>query len=185
MIRQLVYPEIILPSIWQGQIFSFLRLSWPEGFYDYSPSPPGLTHSANHPCHFILADRSCLISHAQVVWKYLKHEGQVFRAYGLAGVFTRPKYRSHGYGHQIVQAATAYICRSEADVALLWCEPALKKFYARSGWLAQEKAVTLVGPPDAPHRYPLLLLMLFVSPHGQAHQPAFAAAPIYFGREAW
>jgi GNAT superfamily N-acetyltransferase len=185
MIRQLVYPEAALPVIWQGQVFSFLQLTWPEGFYDDPQPHPWLTHPANHPLHFILADCSHLMSHAQVEWKYLAHAGQEYQAYGLGGVFTRPDYRGRGYGRQLVEAATAYIRQSEADVAMLWCEPSLKGFYTRLGWSALEQAITLIGPPELPRRYPLLLMMMFLSAHGRAGQAAFATLPIYFGAEAW
>jgi hypothetical protein len=130
-------------------------------------------------------DDSLLISHAAVVWKYLEHAGESYKTYGLSGVFTHPCFRERGYARQIVETGTAYIKCSDADIAMLWCAPSLKGFYARSGWIGLEKSRTLIGPKQAPIVYHLLLMMLFISEKGKDSQPAFESEPIYFGLEAW
>jgi predicted N-acetyltransferase YhbS len=185
MMRQLICPTTELPPTLQDQILTFLRLTWPKGFFEGKPTPDWLAHQENHPLHFVLVDDGLLLSHAVVVWKYLEHAGETYKAYGLAGVFTHPTFREQGYGKQIVEAGTAYIKRSDADIGMLWCAPSLKNFYARSGWIGLEKSRTLIGPKEAPDVYHLLLMMLFISEKGKHSQPAFESEPIYFGLEAW
>lgn len=185
MMRQLISPTKELPAILQCQILSFLRMTWPEGFITEAQRHEWVSHQENHPLHFVLVEDSFLISHAEVVWKYLEHAGVIYKAYGLSGVFTIPAFRGRGYGHQIVEAGTAYIKTSDADIGLLWCAPSLNRFYARSGWVGMEKSTTLAGPQEAPNVYHLLLMMLFLSQKGKRSQPSFESDPIYFGLEAW
>lgn len=185
MMRQLIFPAAELPPTLQDQILTFLRLTWPEGFVEDDQGRDWLSHQENHPIHLVLVDDSCLISHAEVVWKYLEHAGATFKAYGLAGVFTHPACREQGYGRQIVEAGTAYIKTSDADIGMLWCAPSLKRFYARSGWVSMEKSETLIGPKEAPIIYRLLLMMLFLSQKGQHGKASFENEPIYFGLKAW
>lgn len=185
MVRQLIYPitELSLPL--KCQILSFLRMTWPEGSFSQNQMREWVSHQENHPLHIILVDDGFLISHAQVVWKYLTHAGATYKAYGLAGVFTQPAWRERGYGRQVVNAGTAYIKSSDADIGMLWCAPCLKGFYAASGWLGMEHSKTLIGSPEAPLVYDLLLMILFLSPKGQTGRSSFENEPIYFGADAW
>jgi GNAT superfamily N-acetyltransferase len=185
MMRQLIYPTPELPPTLRDQIVSFLRLTWPKGFFEGNSTPDLLARQENHPLHFLLVDDSLLLSHAAVVWKYLEHTGEAYKTCGLSGVFTHPSFREQGYGRQMVEAGTAYIKHSDADIGLLWCAPSLKGFYARSGWVGLEKSRTLIGPKEAPIVYHLLLMMLFISKKGQRSQPSFESEPIYFGLETW
>ncbi|GIK37696.1 MAG: hypothetical protein BroJett011_15290 [Chloroflexota bacterium] len=185
MMRQLIYPTKELPDVLQCQILSFLRMTWPEGFITEAQRYEWISHQENHPLHFVFLDDSFLISHVEVVWKYLEHAGVIYKAYGLSGVFTIPDFRGQGYGHQLVEAGTAYIKASDADIGMLWCAPSLKGFYARSGWMGMEKSKTLIGPKEDPSIYHLLLMMLFLSQKGQCSHPSFESEPIYFGLEAW
>jgi len=185
MIRQVIYPTKELPAVLQCQILSFLRMTWPEGFITEAQRQEWVSHQENHPLHFVLVEDSFLISHLEVVWKYLEHADVSYKAYGLAGVFTEPAFRERGYGYQLVEAGTAYIRASDADIGMLWCAPSLKGFYARSGWMRMEMSKTLIGPKEAPSVYHLLLMMLFLSQKGQRSQPSFENEPIYFGPEAW
>jgi GNAT superfamily N-acetyltransferase len=185
MMRQLIYLTTELPPTLQGQILSFLRMTWPKGFFEQNQTPDWLAHQENYPLHFVLVDDGMLISHTEVVWKYLEHAGETYKAYGLSGVFTHPSFRERGYGGQIVEAATTHIKRSDADIGMLWCAPSLKGFYSRSGWIGLEKSKTLIGPKEAPNVNHLLLMMLFLSQKGKHSQPAFESEPIYFGIETW
>jgi len=185
MVPQLIYTitELTLPL--KCQFLSFLRMTWPEGFISEDQIREWDSHQENHPLHFVLVDGGFLISHAEVVWKYLTHAGETYKAYGLAGVFTHPAWREQGYGGQIVNAGTAYIKNSDADIGMLWCAPCLKRFYTASGWIGMEKSKTLIGPPEAPLVYGLLLMMLFLSQKGQIGRPSFENGSIYFGTGAW
>jgi GNAT superfamily N-acetyltransferase len=185
MIRQLIYPTKELPAVLQCQILSFLRMTWPEGFITEAQRREWIAHQENHPLHFVFVEDSFLISHLEVVWKYLEHAGVTYKAYGLSGVFTTPAFREQGYGQRLVEAGTAHIKASDADIGMLWCAPSLKGFYARSGWIGMEKSETLIGPKEDPSVYHLLLMMLFLSQKEQRGRPFFENESIYFGREAW
>jgi hypothetical protein len=98
MIQQRIYPTSALPAPLQSQILTFLRVTWPKGFFDENEKRDWLAHQENHPLHFVLVDEGLLISHGVVVWKYLEHAGESYKAYGLSGVFTHPSFRERGYG---------------------------------------------------------------------------------------
>lgn len=90
MIRQLSYPGPELPSILRDQVISFLVLPWLKGFLEAAQKQTWYSLQQNHPRHFVLVEDSLLISHALVVWKYLDHAGETYKAYGLSSVFTPP-----------------------------------------------------------------------------------------------
>ena len=94
-------------------------------------------------------------------------------------MLTYPASRGKGYGRQVVEAATSYIVASDADVAALFCEPALEGFYKRSGWEAIRGVATLTGPREAPAAYDALRMMLFVSGKGKAGRHAFETGPLH------
>ena len=108
-----------------------VALDGSEHSYRASEYARSLAQQENHPLHFVLVEEGLLIAHGAVVWKYLAHAGETYKAYGLSGVFIHPSFRERGYGRQIIEAGTAYIRNSEADIGLLWCAPSLKGFYAR------------------------------------------------------
>jgi hypothetical protein len=62
--------------------------------------------------------------------------------------------------------------------------PSLKEFYAESGWIPMEKAVTLVGSKDNP-KISNELMMRFLSEKGKRGRPAFESIPLYFGEDTW
>ncbi len=185
MLRQKVYPITELPSTLRLQILSSLRQTGPDGFVEEQQVLDWVAHQENHPVHLVLVQDSVLISHAEIVWKQLNYGDEIYKVYGLSGVFTLPAWRGRGYGRQIVAAATAYIRASDADLGLLWCAPELRAFYVRYGWQAMSRLQTLIGPPDKPLVYPLLAMMLFLSPKGRRDSLIFETGSMYFGENAW
>ena len=182
MVEQYLYPSADFPADLKSQTLSFLRAHWPEGFTGENRLRDWVTPETDHPIHLVLVEAGILISHTNVVWKYLEHAGITYKAYGLTGVFTYPAFRGQGYGGRIVAAGTAYIQASDADLALFHCDEHLRDFYARHGWEALPQATTYLGPRDNPKLVTdELLMMQFITPKGQQGRTAFERQPIYFG----
>ncbi len=185
MIEEIVYPSGEIPAHLKWQILSFLRIEWPDGFTGPNRLRDWISREEDHPISFMLVEKDILISHAEVVWKYLEHAGETYKVYGLAGVFTYPAFRRQGYGTRVVALATAYIDRSDADVGIVFTQPHLKEFYSRNGWLPMEKTVVLIGSKRDPAVSDQLVLMRFLSEKGKKGRTSLETVPVYFGEDAW
>jgi GNAT superfamily N-acetyltransferase len=158
---------------------------WPEGFVGKNRLRDWISTDDNHSISIVLVEQDILISHTEVVWKYLDHAGETYKVYGLSGVLTYPAFRRHGYGKRIVERGTAYINASDADIAMFHCDKSLKEFYARCGWIPMETAITYVGSKTNPTISTELLMMRFLSDHGKKCKQAFETVPFYFGEDTW
>ncbi len=185
MVELLFYPNDELPSDLNWQILSFLRITWPDGFVGENRLRDWISKEYDHPSHFVLVEQGVLISHIEVVWKYLEHAGETYKAYGLSGVFTYPSLRGQGYGRQIVDAGTNYIKESDADIGMFHCDPGLEPFYSRSGWIPMRNSTTLIGPKDSPIVSDELMMMLFLSEKGKRGRSTFESEPVYFEDTTW
>lgn len=185
MIQQLFYPAAELPPDLKCQILSFLRITWPEGFVGENRLRDWISREDDHPCNIMLVENGILISHAEVVWKHLEHAGEMYKVYGLSGVFTYPAFRGQGYGRRIVDAGTEYIKASNADIGMFHCDPSLKEFYAKSGWIPMEGSMTWIGKKSDPVISSELMMMLFLSEKGKKRRSAFESEPVYFGEDTW
>ncbi len=176
MPQLLTYHHREFPPDLHWQAVSLMRVEWPfiEGGLPKETYPAGL-----HPVHFVVAEERVLLSYAAVIRLRVEHGGEVYGVRGLGNVLTYPASRGKGYGRQVVDAATRYIAASDADVAVLFCEPSLEGFYQRSGWAAIRGAATLTGPREAPAAYDALRMMLFVSGKGKAGRRAFETRPLH------
>jgi GNAT superfamily N-acetyltransferase len=179
----LAVPQAQLAPEIACQVLSFLRVTWPEGFLGENRLRDWITREDYHPLSFALVESDLLIAHAQVVWKQLEHAGEVYKTYGITGVFTYPSFRGQGYGLRVVQAATDFIARSDADVGMFHCDPALAAFYARAGWLPMPGAVTLVGNRSSPGVSDELMMMRFFSEMGRRGRETFLREPVFFDED--
>ena len=75
-----------------------------------------------------------LISHADVSQHVITHKGKRYLLYGIGEVMTLPTFQREGYGRRVVEAATASIHNSDADIGMLFTAPELEAFYSISGW---------------------------------------------------
>lgn len=180
-----MYPGNELPPDLKCQILSFLRIMWPEGFIGENRLRDWISKEENHPVHIVLVEDGILISHTEVLWKYLDHAGETYKAYGLSGVFTYPPFWGQGYGRRIVDAGTAYIEASDADIGIFHCDPRLVGFYTGSGWIPMKNATTLAGAKDDPVISDELMMMRFLSEKGKRGRSAFESEPVYFGEVTW
>lgn len=185
MVQLLVYPQSQLPDYLKWQILSFLRIVWPDGFVGENRLRDWISSEEDYPISFMLVENDILISHAQVLFKYLEHAGEVYKVYGLTGVFTYPTFREQGYGRQVVTLATAYLDASDADIGMVHTGAPTKEFYAKIGWIPMEKAVTLIGSKRNPIASDQVLLMHFLSEKGKIGRDSFEGMPFYFGADIW
>jgi RimJ/RimL family protein N-acetyltransferase len=182
MAELLTYTSAEFPESLKWQAVSFLRVQYPLGFVNENRLRDWVIREDEHPIYIVLVERGILISHTNVVWKYLEHDGLIYKAYGLTGVFTYPSFRGHGYGSQVVAAGTEYILQSDADISMLYCDVSLKDFYARHDWSHMDTSISFIGGNENPE--PVddeILMMLFISPKGQRGRQMFESKPIYFG----
>jgi hypothetical protein len=85
----------------------------------------------------------------------------------------------------VVRAGTEIIGRSDADVAMLFCEPRLAGFYAQNGWIPMETATTVIEVAGNRFSTGETLLMLFLSEQGRRGRALFEREPIAFGDTTW
>jgi GNAT superfamily N-acetyltransferase len=86
------------------------------------------TEKSTHPRNFVITEQGVLISHTEVNWRMLDHAGESYKVYGLSAVFTYPAFRREGFGRQVVEAATGFIDKSDADFAMLFCARDMESF---------------------------------------------------------
>ena len=179
----LTTPSHDLPPDIKCQVVSFMRIYAWEVFQS-KPVGWDFIDAEAHPLSFALVERDVLISHALASWRDLTHGGETYKMYGLSAVFTFPQFERQGYGRQVVDAATAHILASDADVAMLGCKPHLTEFYAARGWVNMEATRILYGARSAPAEGGHVM-MLFVSEKGRRGRLAFEREPVYVGAYMW
>jgi GNAT superfamily N-acetyltransferase len=170
------FPHDAFPPALNWQAVSFVRVVWPWIEHGLLREMYGPQEA---PVHFALVEDGLLLSYAAVVRARVAHAGVDYDVGGLGSVFTFPASRRKGYGGRVVEAATAHIRASGADLGLLFTWDALKGFYARSGWEALRGAPMPEGPREAPRASDALKMMLFVSEKGRAGRRAFETQPLH------
>ncbi len=176
MTRLLTYRHGGFPPGLNWQAVSFMRVEWPfiDGGMLRETYPAVL-----HPVHFALVEDDLLLSYAATFRLRIEHAGVEYEMECLGNVFTYPGSRRKGYGRRVVGAATRHIRGSGADVAALFCAPALAGFYAASGWEPTPEAATLLtGGGGEPEEHGALRMMQFVSEKGEAGRRAFGTLPL-------
>ena len=174
-----VFEDADFPALLNCQAVSFMRVEWPFVFSGENRLGNATYPAASKPVHFTITENDILISYAAVMRVELRHAGEDYQVAGFGNVFTYPAFRGEGFGRQVVDKATHYILASDADVAMLFCNPKLEAFYAASGWELLAGASTRIGSPDNYTVDPDLRMMLFVSSKGKQGRQAFAEQPLY------
>jgi hypothetical protein len=178
----LTFTSANFPENLKWQAVSFLRVQWPDGFTGENRLRDWVTREDDHPIHIVLVEHGLLISHTNVVWKYLDHDGETYKAYGLTGVFTFPSFRGQGCASQVIAAGTTYIQKSDADIAMLYCNVSLRNLYARQGWISMDTSISSIGTKEQPELVDdEILMMLFLSKKGKEGRLALETKPIHFG----
>ena len=187
MPEPIIYPRAQLPPELAWQVISFMRIASPDTFagFDWLKYWACNNGGNDHPHHILLVKNGILISHTEVVWKYLDHAGVTYKAYGLTGVFTYPGLRRQGHGTRIVKTGTEYIRQTDADIGIFCCDPILQGFYSNCGWIPMEKTTVVIEPEDRPVIVEEMTMMLFLSESGKRGRPAFETEPVHFGYRSW
>jgi hypothetical protein len=179
-----IYPMQELPLHIKCQITSFVRIQWSWVFegearlWDYFAGKEDF-----HPVSFVLTEGELLISHAEVNQRKLEPAGDTYKTYGVSGVFTYPSFTKEGHGKRVVAEATDYIRKSDADIALLFCNEPLSHFYTPHGWTQLEKSV-LYGDKDNPEVDDVSMI-LYVSEKAKQARSTIESKPIYVGPYTW
>jgi GNAT superfamily N-acetyltransferase len=172
------YSQNDFPSLYKVQAIAFMRCEWSSIFQGdnlYMPEtyPPNLD-----PVHFVIAEGDTLLSYAALIRRSPIHEKDEYKVYGFGNMFTFAPFRRKGHGSQILRRATEYIRESDADVAILYCDPSLEGYYAAQGWAAT-RSETRMGHPDKYEVYEPTRMTLFISPKGLSNQAEFEHSPVY------
>lgn len=173
-----VYSQSDFPSIFKWQAIAFMRCEWSDIFQGENLYMPETYPPENLPIHFALAEGDTLVSYAAVMQVNLAHAGTDYHIAGFGNMFTFLPFRKHGYGRQVLSAATDFIRRSDADAGVLFCDPGLESFYAADGWL-KTASPTRQGDPERYTIYHPSRMMLFVSKKGLEHREDFECHPMY------
>lgn len=174
-----------LPIEYEYQIRAFVRILWHDA-YLYDIDAP-IVQPERHPHHVVVAEKHALISYARVNWVNITFAGEAYRIYCLGDVFTYPAFRQKGYGQQVVDAATTLIrIDAEADIAILFTDAHLGKFYAQSGWQHIAGLKVSIGDEAQPHSYDdAYAMMLFLSAKAQQHREDFDQHRLYLPGYGW
>jgi GNAT superfamily N-acetyltransferase len=171
------YEQQNFPSVYKWQAIAFMRCEWASIFQGdilymsetYSPE--------FDPIHFVMAEGESLLSYAAILKRNLLHMNREYAVYGFGNMFTFPPYRNQGYGQKVLRAATEFIQRSTVDVAILFCDKSLEKYYNAKGWLATPSP-TYISCPEEYLLYEPLRMMIFISDKGKAAQTDFENSPL-------
>ena len=173
-----MYQQLEFPAIYKWQAIAFMRMEWASIFYDDNLFMSETYPPEFQPVHFVIAEEDTLVSYASILKLTLPHARKEYLVYGFGNLLTFPPFRRHGYGGQVLQAATDFICQSDVDVAILFCDRLLERFYADKGWVTTPSP-TRLGAPNQYQEYEPSRMMLFVSEKGRQARNDFEAHPIY------
>jgi GNAT superfamily N-acetyltransferase len=174
-----------IPEAIRTQLISGLKAEW-NWLFEGDPSFWDTLARFHHPVSFVALEQDVLVSYAEVTHRSLDYADGYYHVYGLGAVFTRPGFRTMGYGTQVVKAATRYILDREADLGMLFCDEPLQTFYERAGWLSVPSLQVWCGPLESPWlNEDEVVMCLFPSKTAQVMQAKFAAHPMYVGVQHW
>jgi len=125
-----------------------------------------------------MVEGDSLLSYATLMKLNIPHAGQDYTVYAFGNMFTFAPYRKQGYGRSVLQSATEFIRKSSVDVAILFCDKNLEKYYALEGWSATPSS-TYLGYSGKPELYDPSRMLLFVSEKGKAAQAEFETSPLH------
>jgi hypothetical protein len=143
-----LYSDKTIPQSLTWQALSFLRCEWPflfAGSGRLRTRPFG----GDGTTYVLRVEGGVLLSYAEVLQVTGIRAGEPVRVLGLSNVFTCPPYRNEGHASAIMHAVGGLINDSQAELAILFCEKELERFYAARGWHLAE-AGSIQAPGIAP-----------------------------------
>jgi len=173
-----LYQQPDFPAVYKWQAIAFMRMEWSSIFQGDNLYMSEIYPPEYQPVHFVLAEGDTLLSYGTLLKLNLIHAGIDYQVYGFGNLLTFPPFRRHGYGGQILEAATQFIQQNDVDAAILFCDPHLESFYAAKAWVSTHSP-TRLGQPDQYEDYESLRMMLFVSEKGRQSEADFETQPLY------
>jgi hypothetical protein len=173
-----IYQQLDFPAIYKWQAIAFMRMEWPSIFHGENLYMSETYAPELQPVHFLMAEGETLLSYGTLLKLELAHAGQNYRVYGFGNMLTFPPFRWHGYGGQVLRAATQFVRESDVDAGILFCDPRLEPFYQTESWVTTHSPSRL-GGPERYEKYEPLRMMLFVSEKGLQNRADFETQPFY------
>ncbi|QDX93484.1 GNAT family N-acetyltransferase [Brevibacillus laterosporus] len=178
----LQFPQEDCPIPIKEQIITLMRREWPQAFECMGENILWPSNPEIHPTSLVLIENHIVISHIAVSWKYIKHQGQTYKVFGLSEVMTNPSYRNQGFGLKLVKEAVSFIEKNDPDIGIFTCKPPLVYFYNQGGWEHIKNTNLIGGTRNKPFRSDSLglsTMIRFFSNKAQQNRPAFEETDVY------
>lgn len=146
MIEFQEYSDEAFPEPLRLQALCFLRITWPEGFTGPNRFRDQITDPGLRPHHLVFVAGSQLVSHLEIITTTVTVNGAEYEVQSPTSVMTYPAFRGDGWSTRLNLRAAERIDKSDADIGLLMCAPALIDFYRRAGWSHAWRATIVAGP---------------------------------------
>ena len=105
------------------------------------------------PAYSVTARREgTLAAHAGIIVRDVRAGGRPVRVYGIQNMGVRPEARGTGAGLLVLEAAAREAARRGIPFGMLFCVPALERYYRRDGWETRHVLVRMDynGQTDIP-----------------------------------
>lgn len=182
MVKLLKFPQEECPSYLKEQIIFLMKNEWPQAFEDKDVAIQWPNCIETHPISLVLVENNIVISHVAVPSKYIKHNGQTYKAFGLSEVMTNPYYRNQGFGLKLIKEAGLLIEKSEPDISIFTCKPSLVSFYTQGEWEYSKSTHLIGGTRNKPFRSDSLglsTMIRFFSDKAQTNRLEFEETNVY------
>lgn len=118
--------------------------------------------------HFVLYSDGQPVSHAGVLRRVVRVNGEPVTVGGIGGVVTVPEAQRKGFARRLMQHSARFIEREwKVDAGLLFCLPPMVAYYEALGWQALEMDV-LIDQPSGRVAAPMRVMVL---PFGERPWP--------------
>lgn len=182
MVKLMQFPQEECPSFLKDQIIFLMKNEWPQAFEGNAQDIHWPDCPETHPTSLVLVENNIVISHVAIPCKYIKHEGQTYKTFGLSEVITNPSFRNQGLGLKLVKEAGLLIEKSEPDISIFTCNPSLVSFYTQGGWEHSKNTNLIGGTRNKPFRSDSLglsTMFRFFSDKAQKNHLAFEETDVY------
>lgn len=119
------------------------------------PAEAGVFSKTRHwrsaPAYVVLlAHNGRVQGHIAIVVRVIRCDGREVTVAGVQGFAVHPDLRGCGVGSRLMASATVEAKRRGLDFGLLFCLPALEKYYCSLGWSALHQPVLMTDENGGP-----------------------------------
>lgn len=112
--------------------------------------------------HFVLYSDGQPVSHAGVLRRVVRVNGEPVTVGGVGGVVTVPEAQRKGFAWRLMKHAARFIeLEWKVDAGLLFCLPTMVAYYEALGWQALERDV-LIDQPRGRVAAPMCVMVLLL-----------------------